>query len=1263
MVCKNRSEYYRFTLRFFTLLYLFFFSFQLFAQIPKTISFSSLDNQFSSDIAQDARGDFWLTTQSGLYRFDGLDSQKISSETVKGLRGYKFKDVLVNKNNIWLNSDAGIELIDIQSQTSQLVTSQIAEQLHLDKNNRLWYIHLGKLKKYDGKQVSSILPSSAVGKVIHFLLLAEQKMWIINQKNQLILFDLPTKKIINTIQLTQATLALKQNSQGTIWLLNNDFKLQFIQQGSLLDYQPLKNEFIFRFATSTDGYIYFYNQKGAFIHDTYSQTTRIIQETDKHSLRNIYLDRKKGLWLQLQNGDWLNSSSSVVRKYNVDESIKVSLDTLRSKVPNLEQVININKQNWLGINSTGLYLKTNNHDAFQLSDMQNIKTIYYDNAELLWLSDDIFLYSFDLLTKKIIDTFSIKNIKAITSFNNDYLLTATHKRLYLIAPHHKKVIIKKNENMGLIYDIFYDQNIETLWLATQTGLWQAKQNNQLWSFKHITPGKITYIHNVKSEYLWLIKNDILTLFNSDTKEFIYHNPIQISSPRNQLIKLKNTLIFNHEMIAFEDNKIHTSNSTLKVSSLSYNKENKKNKVVLFPSQKIYLPSTTKTIYIKISEQLGTLNKNFSFEYRFLSQPDWFPLGKGSSTLTLSQLPSGIHVIQFRNVKYPLKKHTELSLVIATPPLSNWWYLIILIVLFGFGFCIFKFNVQPKQKQDTLTLALLKQTKEAIWIANHDFEIKQVNKIFTQITGFDEQEVINKNPTIYSSKGRNKKLEQLIQQELVDNEYWSGEVWSCRKNGEEYSLDLSITKVNKNKKNQAPNYQYVGMFSDITIRKRNERELRLLATRDPITQLPNRTLFIEHLEKAIHSCNETFPTFALLFIDLDNFHKINDSLGHTQGDLFLKQIGLRLKSNLEKGFTIARLGGDEFAVLIPPYLYSGMTLFYAKRVADNILSLCKSPFTLEGIDISITTSIGISRYPDNGINCEMLMRSADTALVHAKQNGKNSFQFYDKSQTQTTPELLSKEYKLSQGIENEELILFYQAKYDTSLNRVVGFEALARWPQVDGTMISPGEFIPIAESNGMIVTLTLNLFKQACKQLQFWKQHIDINGRIAINLSAKHFQKIDLVKDLTHCLASFNISGRAIELEITESAMMDNPDFALKQMLKLKELGFSIALDDFGTGHSSLSYLKKFPIDKLKIDRSFILDITTSEQDRNITSTIIQLAKYLNIEVVAEGVETKEQVYLLHIMGCKVIQGYYFSRPIPADKVINLINQPTKIQSS
>lgn len=453
--------------------------------------------------------------------------------------------------------------------------------------------------------------------------------------------------------------------------------------------------------------------------------------------------------------------------------------------------------------------------------------------------------------------------------------------------------------------------------------------------------------------------------------------------------------------------------------------------------------------------------------------------------------------------------------------------------------------------------------------------------------------------------------------------------------------------------------YVGMFNDITTRKRHEKELQLLATRDPITGLANRTLFMEHLNKAIVDSREAFPSFALLFLDLDNFHKINESLGHSQGDMLLKLVSERINQLLDKGCILSRLGGDEFAILIPPYLYNNMSIFYLKRQAQKILSKINN-FNLNEIEVTVSASIGIALFPENGVNCESLMRSADSALNYAKRHGKNNFQFYDKKLQSSSPHSLSKESALFHAIENEEFIFYYQPKFNTIKNKIVGYEALARWPQPDGTVVGPNDFIPIAEKNGTIIALTKSLLKQACLQVKTWYEQGELVGRVAVNISAVHFQQASLIEDLTHLLTVYNISGRHLELEITESAMMQDPDFAIKQMEKLKSLGFSIALDDFGTGHSSLSYLKKFPIDTLKIDRSFIIDMVENERDRNITATIIRLAKYLDIKVVAEGVETYDQSYLLHVMGCNVVQGYYFSPPVSIANLKTLkIDKPLK----
>ena len=1263
MTSVNAHKFCRFTL-FFSIFLFLIVSPVTQAQSPIVITQASLDNQFSKHISQDPRGDFWLSTDTGVYRFDGLHSQKITSHIIPGLKGFSYKHILTNKNLIWLISDVGIEQINTVSQISKTITSQAAQMPKLSENGQLWFINSGELKTYKNAEITTILSSADVGFIQSFILLENNLIWLINKENNLIKYDLSSNKTKKVITLNQAFITLTKNKQGTVWLLNNDFKLKYIKNNTLVDYQPLISQRMYRVISSHDGFLYFYNSKGAFVHNLNSQTTQEVINSDKYPIHNIFLDQKNSLWLQRQNGDWQNYIIPIVKTSQLNKSMHASLKILNHKVPNINHIININDKNWLASNDFGLYLKSNNHDIFQLSNIKNIKNMYYSNANKLWFSDDRLLYSFDLLTKKIISTYRIKNVIAISEINDEQVIATTKNSLYILKNQKIEQIIEPNNDLGSIQDSYYNKNTDLIWLATKEGVWSAilqRESNLL--FNKVASGDTSKIYASEKNALWVVINNKLKLFNILTNRFTYENEVEINQPKKQIIQLINKVILNHTIISLQSRQSHYLNSSPKISSISYYDKFDNKHIKIFPQTINNLPSDINTVQVKIADYLGNLNRDYNFEYRLSNQSSWLSLGKGNSTLTLSHLPSGQHILQIHNANDPLIKNTQITFVVEKTPFSLLWYVLLTsICLLLAIYQIIKFKI-IKSTPDTLTSALLKQTKEAIWIANNEFKIQKVNDIFTQITGFDESSIINKNPRIYSAKGRNKKLERLIQQELEENNFWSGEVWSCRKNGEEYSLDLSITKVNKSDHNSIPDYQYVGMFSDITIRKCNERELRLLATRDPITQLPNRTLFIEHLDKAISSCTQTFPTFALLFIDLDNFHKINDSLGHSQGDLLIEKLATRLKSKLDKGFTIARLGGDEFAVLIPPYLYSGMTLFYAKRVADSILSLCKSPFNLEGIDISITTSIGISRFPEDGVNCEMLMRSADTALVHAKKNGKNSFQFFDKSQSKSTPELLSQEHNLSQGIENEELVLFYQPKYNTKQNKIVGFEALARWPQLDGTMVSPDDFIPIAESNGMIVPLTLSLFKQACKQIKLWRSSIDLNGRIAINLSARHFQQVDLVKDLTHCLAVYNISGRTIELEVTESAMMDNPDFALKQMKKLKALGFTIALDDFGTGHSSLSYLKKFPIDRLKIDRSFIIDITSSEQDRNITSTIIQLAKYLNIEVIAEGVETKEQAYLLHIMGCQVIQGYYFSRPIPASDVINLIKQPAKIQNS
>ena len=559
-------------------------------------------------------------------------------------------------------------------------------------------------------------------------------------------------------------------------------------------------------------------------------------------------------------------------------------------------------------------------------------------------------------------------------------------------------------------------------------------------------------------------------------------------------------------------------------------------------------------------------------------------------------------------------------------------------------------------------ALLSKSKDAVWVTDDEFNIIEVNRTFSEISGFSEDDVIGKRFKAHTSNGRDQQLEAIIKQELIDDGYWSGEIWNVRKNGKPYALDLSITKITTSRFFKK-SVRYVGVFSDITARKNNERTMLKLTTKDTVTGLSNRAIFIESLEKAIKACNDTYPSLLIIFIDLDNFKKINDSLGHTVGDVLLKEVACRLTGALNSAFTIARLGADEFAILVPPYLYSGKTVFFAKKTADIVLQQFKTPFMLDGFETSLSACCGLAIYPDNAYNCEYLMRSATSALNHAKKMGHNTYQFFDKDRHTLDPTELTKESALFRAINNNEFELYFQPKFDAQHNQLYGFEALVRWPQEDGSVINPDEFIPLAEQNGAIIPLTQLLMEQLLNQLAQWRKQNISFGNVAINISALHFQQSSLIETLVDNLAKFDVPAHCLELEITESAMMDNPEFAEQQMKRIKSLGVHIALDDFGTGHSSLSYLKRFPIDTLKVDKSFVKDIDKNDQDRNITATIVRLAKYLDINVVAEGVETEEQAYMLHIMGCHFQQGYYYCKPLKAEQVSEFINEKLKKQQS
>lgn len=430
------------------------------------------------------------------------------------------------------------------------------------------------------------------------------------------------------------------------------------------------------------------------------------------------------------------------------------------------------------------------------------------------------------------------------------------------------------------------------------------------------------------------------------------------------------------------------------------------------------------------------------------------------------------------------------------------------------------------------------------------------------------------------------------------------------------------------------------------RKRTEQHIHRLANYDRLTQLPNRDLCQDRLRQAIAQAARQNTLVALLFFDLDRFKVINETLGHGHGDKLLQHVAQRMRSSLRESDTVGRLGGDEFMVIL-----TGLTdTSDAARVAQNILNTLVRPITLDNHEVFVTTSIGISLYPNDAKDVESLTKNADAAMYRAKEQGRNHYQFYTLDMNARAMERLNLENDLRHALERDEFLLHYQPQFDLSSQQIVGFEALLRWDHPDQGFISPVDFIPIAEETGLIMPIGEWVLNAACQQAKQWQDQGFNNANIAVNLSNRQFAQENVLETVTKALDRCGLDPAHLELEITESCIMENPEEAIVVLRQLNDMGVRISIDDFGTGYSSLSYLKRFPLDTLKIDRSFVNDITEDPDSAVIVEAILAMAHSLRLNVVAEGVETREQMAFLEAHDCDIIQGYLLSKPLPAADV-------------
>lgn len=561
----------------------------------------------------------------------------------------------------------------------------------------------------------------------------------------------------------------------------------------------------------------------------------------------------------------------------------------------------------------------------------------------------------------------------------------------------------------------------------------------------------------------------------------------------------------------------------------------------------------------------------------------------------------------------------------------------------------------KTSTEHLILAqkVIEASLDGIIITNNKGIIQTVNPSFTTLTGYSADEVIGQTPAMLSSGRHDKEFYQSMWKSMLVQGYWQGEVWNRRKNGEVYAEWLTITGI---RNSQGVIRQFAAIFSDITDRKLKEEQIHSMAYYDELTGLANRRLLLDRLKQALANAHYHKHKMGVLFLDLDLFKRINDSLGHQAGDEVLQKIARRLESSVREGDSVARIGGDEFLVLVPEV----ESLHLLEALAARLISVLTKPLTIQQNQLVVSTSIGISVFPDDGTTEETLLKHADTAMYRAKETGRNSYCFYNSQMGERSYADLALEHRLRVSLDNRSLYLVYQPKIDVGNHQWVGMEALLRWDDAVLGSVSPAEFIPLAEKLGLIEELGDRIIEQVCKQLQIWLAAGYQPPTISINVSARQLLDPYFAQRVFKLLVTYQVPASLIELELTESCLIVGDQGDQYQLLKQFEAGgIKISIDDFGTGYSSLSYLRKLPLSTIKIDASFIAELPENYEDAQLVKAIIGMASALGMDVVAEGVETSAQATLLYGLGCSVCQGYWLARPAKVEQVTRWLAATTE----
>ena len=544
----------------------------------------------------------------------------------------------------------------------------------------------------------------------------------------------------------------------------------------------------------------------------------------------------------------------------------------------------------------------------------------------------------------------------------------------------------------------------------------------------------------------------------------------------------------------------------------------------------------------------------------------------------------------------------------------------------------------------LSAKVFESSVEGIIITDAQTRILRVNQSFCDITGYSQDQVIGLTPKLLQSKRHDGDFYSEMWQSINRHGHWQGEVWNRRKNGEIFPIWLSISAV---KKSDGEVSHYIGGFTDLSAQKWAEERIQHLTHYDALTDLPNRTLFHARFKQPMQNALRNNRRVALLHLDIDRFIKINDTLGHHIGDRLLQQVGRRLVASIHDRDFVGRFGGDEYAIACPDLDQS----VEVSAIAQSIMNVFSEPFWVDGREIFLTPSIGIALFPDDTDDYDELLKFADTAVHQAKRQG-GTFQFYHRGMNVDSANRLKMENALRRALDRQEFKLYYQPQVNLNTGQIIGAEALLRWKPATQETVLPDEFIPLLEEMGLIISVGEWVLRSACYQLRALQNSVHLPIPISVNLSPLQFRHKDLVGMIASVLEETGIDAHWLELEITETSVMEDPEHALGILKQLYGMGIRLAIDDFGTGYSSLSYLKKFPLDVLKIDRSFVSDLAHDQDDAAIVDSIIAMAHRLNLKVIAEGIENKGQIDFLLRHECDIGQGFYYSKPMPSENLID-----------